>query len=301
MSTTRPVSVPSPNVAGQRLAIDDDARGELRRRAHPAPDDHRDLARQHRVVAEQRHQAVGELAADEGVVAAALGGAERLQLVEQGELRRPGQRAEQVPLEPRHRLRRENRRRMLAGQARARHAQHRHQEVEERRQLGVPDGVGRIGRRRRGSGRTGAGIELPLGRADRRRGRRPPGGPRRRWRRCGPASRARRSRPGAATAPGRRRSSTARPRSGGVRRLRDRPARRPGSTPAARPGPARWGRRPRSGCALPASAKAVRSKTLAAPIAIWRRSSPVRWVSSDRDSTGATLVTASGRDGAGNP
>ena len=154
---------------GQRLAIDDDARGELRRRAHPAPDDHRDLAGQHRVVAEQRHEAVGELAADEGVVAAALGRAERLQLVEQGELRRPGQRAEQVPLEPRHRSRREDRRRMLAGEAPARHAQHRHEEVDERRQLGVPDGVGGIGGIRRGSGRTGAGpdrteasIELSL-------------------------------------------------------------------------------------------------------------------------------------------
>ena len=106
--------------------------------------------------AEQRHQAVGELAADEGLVAAALGGPERLQLVEQRELRRPGQRAEQMPLDPRHRLRRENRRRVLAGEGPARHPQHRHQEVEERRQLGVAGS-------RRATRRAGAGATLGIG------------------------------------------------------------------------------------------------------------------------------------------
>jgi hypothetical protein len=148
---------------GQGLAIDDDARREFRRRAHPAPDDHGDLARQHRVVGEQRHQAVGELAADEGVVAAALGGTERLELVEERELRGAGEAAKQMPLEPRHRSRRENSRRMLAGKAPPRHPQHRHQEVEERRQLGVPDGVGRARWRQRGAHRVGACVEPALG------------------------------------------------------------------------------------------------------------------------------------------
>ena len=153
---------------GERLAIDDDPRGQFRRRRHPPPDHDGHLARQDRIGAEQRHQAVGELGPDEDRVAALVGGPERLELVEQRQLRGARQRPQQVPLETGHGLRIEDRRRVLRGQAAPRHPQHRHQQVEERRQLGVAGGFGRralvrrlaAGRR---STRACGGIEAALG------------------------------------------------------------------------------------------------------------------------------------------
>ena len=263
---------------------------------------HRDLARQHRVVAEQRHQAVGELAADEGVVAAALGGAERLQLVEQRELRRSGPAcaagaARAAPSPPARRSPADARRRGRAAP----------------RAASAPGGRRTAAARRRGlaSGASAATAAVPAGRR-RRRAARSPSGPASRsaaaWRAapamasmCDAASRARRSRSAAADSA---RATSVIDRSSQVRR-RSKASGSPGekawiqarSTPSA----CSVGAKASVRLALPASAKAVRSKTLAAPMAIWRRSSPVRWVSSDSDSTGATLVTASGRDGAGNP
>ena len=246
MSTTRPVSVPSPNVVASASRSITMREASSAVALDPAADDHRDLARQHRILAEQRHQTVGELAADERVVAAALGGAERLQLVEQRELRGPRQAPQQVPLEPRHRRRArrspaETRRPGRAAPRAASARADRRTAAARRRGAAVRADVAAGGGRRRPdraarspqragvdvgdglAGRPGDGVDVdqPVGLDDRDRR--------------------------LATAPGRRRSSTGRPSSGGARRLRDRRARTPGSRPGGRRGPARSGRRRRSG------------------------------------------------------